>query len=658
MNLATLNERRKWGQLTRADFTLRALRRRIEEEVNPYLKQILPPSSSFPKAPSRWLSHYQYVPPGPGEWLSPELLEDRFLLTCKLLDFSWIRLLVADTYGKAGGPCYDPVSRFLLSCAAQMQGYLHMADFVRELHHPQKGAYWWKPAGISPPQIPCQMTFTHFRERINQHSTEAPSLRKYEQIIQVLDWIFYKVGLVTYRGLATDGCLFPSAACYKGCAHHQGEACQNLAVEGVLTRIRQSLSAVLAQYPYLKLGKTYVLAIECPQPDYPQRDAHSNPRKRPNIRLFQYRFLPQDPTQDDHAAHPQDPTRKLLGLEEKLTQYGLTLEYTLLPLTQIACSEQGKDRLQFACPRLPKDADARLGVQRDNHQPKRKIFVFGYNKVTTHAIEPELQTAFPGWTSTLAGNAEEGKEHRAHLRALSKIPHLSLPGGVHLGDSKADELENYSADRKHAYVPLIALNDRNDDLSPDGLRKRGYDRIGRPFTSCDLAAVHFQGFDKQRQRSAFACGKHCPPTPAASDCPHKANQTGQIRHLNLEDNPRVFCEIPRASKRYKELYGLRNLAENGNSTQKFDLNQLQHPRLYSLSQAQVYDFLVFCAGLFTKVADCVRKSSEAFREAKKRSASRSPPQAKARGRPPKKGKTQKDPLALRPLSPALQSALP
>lgn len=225
-------------------------------------------------------------------------------------------------------------------------------------------------------------------------------------------------------------------------------------------------------------------------------------------------------------------------------------------------------------------------------------------------------------------------------------------------DSKADELENYKADRKASYIPLIALNDRNDDLSPEGLQKRGYDRIGRPFASCGIAALHFQGFDKERQRIAFSCGKHCPQDPLVSFCPHRENRTGHSLHLKLEDNPRVFCEIPRAPQRYKEISGLRNLAENGNSTQKFDLQQLQHPKLYSLPQAQTYDFFVFCAGLFTKVADCIRKCSEAFREAKKASfSSRAPPAAKPRGRPPKKGKRQKDPLALRPLSPALRSVL-
>ena len=403
MDVARLTEKRESGHLTKADFTLRALRRRVEEEVEPYIKLILPTNLPFPKAPSRWLSHYQYVPPAPGEWLSPYLLEDRFLLTCKLIDFAFLRPLLADTYGKAGGSCYDPSSLFLLSCAAQMEGYIHMADFLKALHHPQKGPYWWKPTGITPPHIPCQMTFTNFRARINQQSSKNPALKKYEEILQVLDWIFYKVGLMTFRFLATDGGLFPSAACYKGCAHHQGEVCQHLSVEGLLPRIRQSLSGVLAQYPHLKLGKTYTLTIECPQEKYPQRDAHGKPLKRPQIRLFQYCFLPQE----NQKPLQEDPTLKMLGIEEKLAERGLTLKYTLLPLTQIAFSETGKDRLEFVCPRLPKDWDALLGVQRDNHNPQRKRFVFGYNKVTTHSVEPELETAFPVWTATPGGGFVE-----------------------------------------------------------------------------------------------------------------------------------------------------------------------------------------------------------------------------------------------------------
>ena len=654
MNPSTLIQRRDQGTLTKADFTLRALRRRIEHHVEPYIKLLLPTYLPFPKDPSRWLSRYQYIPPKPGEWLSPHLLQDPFLLTGKLLDFSFLRSLLADTYGKTGGPCYDPPSLFLLETAAHLEGFEHTADFMKVLHHPQKGPYYWNPTGLQPPHIPCQMTLTHFRKRVNQQSAKNPSLKKYEEILQTLGWIFQQVGLISLRILATDGCLFPSKAIYRGCAHHQGTACQHLCVEGLLTRIRQSVAAVLTQYPHIQLGKTYRLYTDCPHPDYPTTDAHGNPLKRPRFQIFSYRFLPAS----DQPPDLNDPTLGLLGITEKLLEYGLCFDYDPLLLDYIAFTDQGKDLLHFACPKLPKDLDARLGVQRDNHNPHKKKFVFGYDKVTTYSVEPELETAFPVWTSTLAGNAHEGKEHRKHLEALNNIPHLNLPGGVHLNDSKADELHNYKTDRTQGYIPFIALNDRNDDLAKQGLQRRGYDKWGHPFAHCGLAATHFQGYDPKRGRLAFACGKACPNLQQRLTCPHQANRLGHVLHLYLRDNPRVFCELPRASPRYKKIYGLRNLAENGNSTEKVTLHHLQHPPVFGLSQANEYAFFSFLGVFFTKIANCIRTCSEAFRETKKPPSSRAPPWVKRRGRPPKEGTRRKDdPLSLRPLPPALRAVL-
>jgi len=646
MKLKTLNQKRAKGELTKADFTLKAIRQRVQQEVEPYIKLLLPSYLPFPKDSSRWLSHYRYILPTQDDFLSPKLLKDPIGLTTKLVDFSWLRYLLADTYSKEGGHCYDPVSLFLLRTFAPMDGYTRTSRFVSDLNDPEKGSKYRKLAGVSPANIPSQMSFTNFEKRINQQDRKNPHLKKYEEIIQTLNIIFHKVGLITYRILSTDGKLFPSFARYKGCTYHQGTSCLSIQTQGIFSRIKQSVSAVLAQYPLIKLGKTYQISIQCPHPNFPLNDSKGKPLKKPKICVFEYCFMAADGTPPDL----EDSTITFLGIREKLAQFDLSFHYKLFHINQIAFDQQGKDIVCFCCPKLPKDLDARFGVKKDNHNPEKKEFVFGYDQVTTVSVEPELSTSFPVWISTLAGNPDEGKEFSNHLDALKAIPLLHFHPKVHIADSKSDELANYLNDRSLGIIPFIALNDRNDDLSPLALRKRGYDRLGRPFAYCGIIANHSQGFDSQRQRIAFSCGKLCPNSPSSQDCSAKQFPLGQIIHLHLNDNPRVFNQVPRFSQRFKQLYNLRNLSENFNSTQNFFLQQLKNPVIYNLSQAQTDTFFSFCATLFVKVAAVVSKCSLAFKALLKNLPSKN----RIKGRPPDK---KPNTLNLRPLSPTLMALL-
>lgn len=368
MNLKTLNQKRSNGELTKADFTLKAIRQRVQQEVDPFIKLLLPTYLPFPKEPSRWLSNYNYYPPTQEEYLSPKLLKDPVELTAKLVDFSWLRYLLADTYSKEGGHCYDPVSLFLLRTFAPMDGYTRMSGFVSDLNDPKTGYKYRKLAGVSPSNVPCQMSFTNFEQRINQKSRKNPLLRKFEEIIQTLDIIFHKVGLISCRILSTDGKLFPSFARYKGCNYHQGSSCLDIQTKELFTRIKQSVSAVLAQYPNIKLGKTFQIQLECPHPNFPQNGPKGKPLNKPKICVFEYCFLLSDGTQSDL----NDSTISFLGIQQKLSDYDLSFHYKLFHINQIAFDNQGKDVVCFCCPKLPKDLDARFGVKKDNHNPKKK----------------------------------------------------------------------------------------------------------------------------------------------------------------------------------------------------------------------------------------------------------------------------------------------
>jgi hypothetical protein len=85
-------------------------------------------------------------------------------------------------------------------------------------------------------------------------------------------------------------------------------------------------------------------------------------------------------------------------------------------------------------------------------------------------------------------------------------------------------------------IPLIDYNPRNEDLSIETLRKRGYDKNGWPFARCGLLSRP-NGFDFNFQRATFTCKKQCiftnEPTlkEYSQSCPYFINYHGFIKHL-------------------------------------------------------------------------------------------------------------------------------
>jgi hypothetical protein len=91
-----------------------------------------------------------------------------------LIDFSFIRFLVADRYSPYGPPCYDPVSLFLLDLFRYVDGYHHLSQFLTSLHDEDRGRAYRSYAGISPENIPCEGTFSHFRRRLGEALYNSP----------------------------------------------------------------------------------------------------------------------------------------------------------------------------------------------------------------------------------------------------------------------------------------------------------------------------------------------------------------------------------------------------------------------------------------------------------------------------------------------------
>ena len=86
----------------------------------------------FPKAPSRWLSHYEFTPHALEFTSEGEIDGGLSWLVGATLDFSFTRALCASHYGARGAPCYDPASLIVLEMATKVDQYVDYAQ-LRQL---------------------------------------------------------------------------------------------------------------------------------------------------------------------------------------------------------------------------------------------------------------------------------------------------------------------------------------------------------------------------------------------------------------------------------------------------------------------------------------------------------------------------------------------
>jgi hypothetical protein len=102
----------------------------------------------FPKAPSRWLSHYQFTSHPITLTSQGDVDGGLSWLVGATLDFSFTRALCAPYYGARGGCCYDPASLVVLEVAAKVDQYIDYAQFCRDLHDQNKGRRYRQLAGL------------------------------------------------------------------------------------------------------------------------------------------------------------------------------------------------------------------------------------------------------------------------------------------------------------------------------------------------------------------------------------------------------------------------------------------------------------------------------------------------------------------------------
>jgi hypothetical protein len=486
----------------------------------------------FPKAPSRWLSHYQFTP-HPIEFTSEGDVDGGLSwLVGATIDFSFTRALCAPHYGARGGSCYDPASLVLLEITAHVDPYVDYAHFCRELHQSDKGRRYRELAGLHD-HIPSQGDLCHFRSRVGDAVIH--------QTLAVVVDLFRSFGLIKGDLLSTDGQLEPSYSRYKGCTY-ACEGCHQFLVDEAR---RQELCAQLH-------SGAQRLQITCPFPETVEKVREASAKKGmpkdPKVVLLEIETAPENntsPAQSQHVA-------TLLGLSHD--------EVPPLHIKGCHLSQGPHGALVGSCPKRPSDLEAKIGVHIDTKNPSKQEEVFGYVHLKTTDLNPELALELPVGNSTDPANTNEGTAFIPHRTKLA-VP--LRPGQVHLGDAANDITANYEWLHEHGAIAVFAYNRRNEHVDETSLLNRGYDQNGTPYAPCGRLC-HSNGYDYQAQSRQYVCGLPCPPEERQR-CPHRFGVLGYCHRMSFKDHPRLIGPMQRGSKAWHHLYGARSSSERTNS---------------------------------------------------------------------------------------------
>jgi len=546
----------------------------------------------FPKSKSRLLSSYSFVPRRIKIKSSGEIAGGLARFVTSLIDFSFVRSVVAPAYSPVGGHAYDPVSLFLLELFRYLEKFPDLKTFLSFVRDEEKGRHYRLYAGISSSHIPCEADFTHLKGRLGE--------TLYTEIAQVLVEIVRLLGLLSFSILSTDGTLFPSYSRYKGCTYFCNE-CHSIEFKGLIENVRRRILYKLEDPKRVALGREIKVRVDCPSNRFPE-DV-----QKPKVELMTLSLKVADPEE-------RNPFSKIFGVEEELQEQGLDVAIKRINFHSISLDPI--DSFFFRCPKLPSDTEARIGVRRNPKNPDKVEKIFGYNAILTTDIELFLGLELPVGCLTISGNAEEGNQF---IPVKEQVSRHHPNTKIDLADAKYDELHNYEYARNRGSIPLIDYNVRNEDVSLEALKLRGYDRNGWPFAPCGVLCRP-NGFDYQFQRATFTCQRQCVSSNESrlkeysQSCPFFINYHGFIKHMSIKQHPRLITEIIRGTPRYQKLRSLRPASERINSTAKEDLDILLKPRLRGLKRSAILGQLTLMTILLKRVAQFIIKVTLAVRK--------------------------------------------
>ena len=504
----------------------------------------------FPKGQSRLKSFYEYQARSLHRDRRGQLRGGVVRLVAILFDFTFVRSVFASVYSVRGGHCHDPASLFVLLVFAFVTGYEHLSDFVSDLHDPDRGHQYRVFAGIHDEHIPQEADFTNFIQRCGP---------LFDLVFHAVVEIVREAGFISGRALTTDGMLVPTWSRYRGCNYFNTTICPLLAIPENLAALVQArideLAATLSARIPVQGG--YV-QIECPRwTELVAAHPYLAEKKPKAVLLFHLRL--HYPLRGMSLPDVPDGRGVLrgLGLEVDLAE-GIFLEV-------VQCHVVRRDEgLSIACPRVPTDTEARLGVHLSPRTGEEE-YVFGRDVVITSSVEVRLGgLTLPVGLSLHPANTNEGT---VFIEQDKQVAQHDLPERVHVLDGAYDSEPNYARLRAKGCLPVIDYNSRREDLSPQALHMRGYDERGWPYADCGCLMPPLAPMAQQGE-AMHACHRQClqdGPDKGQPPCPYLPNPLGQVKPMSISDHPRLMAEIIRGTPEREKVEGLRSPSESVNS---------------------------------------------------------------------------------------------
>jgi hypothetical protein len=528
-------------------YTLDVIRRKLPPIQLQVTGQYTTP---FPKDRSRLKSFYEYRARSLSRDRRGQLRGGAVRLVAILFDFTFVRNVCAPVYSVQGGHCYDPASLLVLLIFAFIDGYEHLSDFVTDLHDPHRGHQYRVLAGISAEHIPQEADFTNFIQRCGH---------VFDQVFHAVVAIVHQAGFISGRALTTDGTLIPTWSRYRGCNYFATAICPQLAgpenlAALVQTRLDELAADLSAQTP---VQGGYV-QIECPRwQELVAAHSYLGDRKPKKVLLLHLRLyyplrgLPRPDVSDGRE------TLRRLGLEVELAA-DIFLEVVRCHVVRHGAA------LVVACPRVPTDGTARLGVHL-SPRTGQKEYVFGRDVIITSSVEVLLGgLTLPVALSLYPANVNEGAQFIDHDAQTE--PH-AFPEQVRVLDGAYDSAPNHAHLRAKNCWPVIDYNPRRENQSPAALRARGYDKQGWPYAACGRLMPPLTPVAQEGQ-VRHACRHQCQLDQMSEEqtaCPYRDQPQGQVRQMTIAAQPRLVAEIVRGTPERQKVKGLRSPAESVNS---------------------------------------------------------------------------------------------
>ena len=311
------------------------------------------------------------------------------------------------------------------------------------------------------------------------------------------------------------------------------------------------------------------------------------------------------------------------------------------------CPAKEKDQKGCACDTLacaytcryatPRDAEARFvyysGSNQPRHSPNRpndKSKVkkgggrkcYGYRSLPLLLADPVRRFHLTLLQDFQAANGREETSATALLLQLKLFyPDLHLDAVVGDAGFGFDLFLRtiYELEARRVVDLRAHDTDKNKNLWP----LRGYDNRGRPVCPFGYAFTA-NGFDVQRQRYKWFCGKACQrgveavvcsegATYPPNECPYQDDGLPHGKILNvgerfLDGSLRLVRDVPVGSPAWKALYHrARNASEGRNATyEHWDLKRLP---VYGLCRAKALSYLADTWSTLTTLARLVREAT-------------------------------------------------